>query len=58
MTLGMSTTAFTTLNVISSLVGIFSGVVVVLGMCNGQRLPRWTVICLKDFPARTVRAVV
>ncbi len=42
MILGMSTAAFTTLHVFISLVGIFSGVVVVLGMCNGQRLPGWT----------------
>ncbi len=42
MILGMSTATFTTLHVIISLVGILSGVVTVLGMCNGQRLPGWT----------------
>jgi len=42
MILGMSTATFTTLHVILSLVGILSGVVVVLGMCNGRRLPGWT----------------
>lgn len=42
MTLGMSTAAFTTLHVIISLIGIVTGIVVVLGMCAGERLPGWT----------------
>ncbi len=46
MILGMSTAAFTTLHVIISLIGIGSGIVVVLGMCQGLRLPRWTVLFL------------
>jgi hypothetical protein len=46
MILGMSTVAFTTLHVIISLIGIGSGIVVVLGMCQGLRLPRWTAVFL------------
>jgi|SRR5580692_6187738 hypothetical protein len=46
MILGMSTAAFTTLHVIISLIGIGSGIVVVLGMCQGLRLPRWTAVFL------------
>jgi hypothetical protein len=46
MILGMSTAAFTTLHVIISLVGIGSGIVVVLGMCQGARLPGWTALFL------------
>ena len=46
MILGMSTAAFTTLHVIISLIGIASGIVVVLGMCQGNRLPRWTALFL------------
>jgi hypothetical protein len=46
MILGMSTAAFTTLHVIISLIGIASGIIVVLGMCNGARLPNWTALFL------------
>jgi hypothetical protein len=46
MILGMSTAAFTTLHVIISLIGIVSGVVVVLAMCRGKRLPGWTALFL------------
>jgi hypothetical protein len=46
MILGMSTAAFTTLHVVISLIGIGSGIVVVLGMCQGVRLPRWTALFL------------
>jgi magnesium-transporting ATPase (P-type) len=46
MILGMSTAAFTTLHVIISLIGLGSGIVVVLGMCQGSRLPRWTALFL------------
>lgn len=46
MILGMSTSAFTTLHVVISLIGIFSGLVVVLAMCRGARLPRWTALFL------------
>jgi hypothetical protein len=46
MILGMSTAAFTTLHVIISLIGIASGMVVVLAMCNGRRVPGWTALFL------------
>lgn len=46
MMLGMSTAAFTRVHVIISVIGILSGLVVVLGMCNGKRLPGWTAIFL------------
>ena len=46
MILGMSTAAFTTLHVVISLLGIFSGLVVVLGMRRGARLPSWTALFL------------
>lgn len=46
MVLGMSTAAFTDLHVIISLIGILAGIIVVLGMCNGKRLPGWTGIFL------------
>ena len=46
MILGLSTAAFTTLHVLISLIGILSGVVVVLAMCRGKRLPAWTAIFL------------
>jgi hypothetical protein len=54
MILGMSTAAFTTLHVIISLVAILSGVVVVLGMCNGRRLPGWTATFLLTTIATSV----
>jgi hypothetical protein len=54
MILGLSTAAFTTLHVIISLVGIFSGLVVLLGMCNGRRLPRWTATFLLTTIATSV----
>ena len=47
MILGMSTAAFTMLHVLISLVGIFSGLVVALGMCRGARLPGWTALFLR-----------
>jgi hypothetical protein len=46
MILGMSTAAFTTLHVVISLIGIFSGLVIALGMCRGARLPGWTALFL------------
>lgn len=46
MILGMSTAAFTALHVLISLAGIVSGLVVVLGMCRGARLPGWTALFL------------
>jgi hypothetical protein len=46
MILGMSTHAFTTLHVIISLIGIGAGIVVVLAMCKGLRVPAWTALFL------------
>jgi hypothetical protein len=46
MILGMSTAAFTTLHVIISLIGIGAGIVVVLAMCKGLRVPGWTAVFL------------
>jgi hypothetical protein len=46
MILGLSLSAFTTLHVIISLIGIVSGVVVVLGMLAGKRLPLATAVFL------------
>jgi hypothetical protein len=46
MILGMSTAAFTTLHVIISLVGIASGLVVVVAMCLGRHLGAWTLVFL------------
>lgn len=46
MILGMSTSAFTLLHVLISLVGIGSGLVVVFGMLSGKRLDGWTPLFL------------
>lgn len=46
MILGMSTSTFTLLHVLISLVGIGSGLVVVFGMISGKRLDGWTPIFL------------
>ena len=46
MILGMSTAAFTALHVIISLIGIAAGLIVVLAMCNGRRVPGWTALFL------------
>jgi hypothetical protein len=46
MVLGMSLSTFTTLHVIISLIGIVTGVVVVLGMLAGKNLRVWTVLFL------------
>ncbi len=54
MILGLSTSAFTKLHVIISLVGIFSGLVVLLGLCNGRRLPGWTATFLLTTIATSV----
>jgi hypothetical protein len=42
MILGMSTATFTLLHVVISLIGIFSGLVVVYGWWSGKRLDAWT----------------
>jgi hypothetical protein len=46
MILGMSTSTFTLVHVVLSLVGIFAGLVVVLGMFGSKRLDRWTALFL------------
>lgn len=46
MILGMSTSAFTLLHVVISLVGIAAGFVVLFGMFRSERLDGWTAIFL------------
>jgi len=46
MILGLSTANFTLLHVVISLVAIASGLVVVLGMLQSQRMPGWTLLFL------------
>jgi hypothetical protein len=46
MILGMSTAAFTLLHVTISLIGIFSGFLVLFGMFRAKRLPGWTALFL------------
>lgn len=46
MILGMSTSTFTLLHVLISLVGIGSGLVVVYGLLTAKRLDRWTLLFL------------
>jgi hypothetical protein len=46
MVLGMSLTTFTLVHVLISLVGIFSGLVVLFGMIGGKRLNNWTAVFL------------
>ena len=44
MTLGISTSTFTLVHVILSLIGIVSGIVVLLGMLSAKRLDGWTAL--------------
>jgi hypothetical protein len=46
MILGMSTSTFTLVHVVLSLVGIFTGLVVLLGMFSSKRLEGWTALFL------------
>jgi hypothetical protein len=46
MILGMSISTFTLVHTVLSLIGIVSGVVVVLGMLNAKRLDGWTMLFL------------
>ena len=46
MILGMSVAAFTLLHVIISLIGIASGIVVLIGMLGAHRMPGWTALFL------------
>ena len=46
MTLGLSLSAFTTLHVVVSLIGIASGFIVLYGMLGSRRLGGWTALFL------------
>jgi hypothetical protein len=46
MILGMSTSTFTLVHVVLSLIGIFSGIVVLFGMIGAKRLNGWTALFL------------
>ncbi len=46
MILGMSTSTFTVMHVVLSLMGIFSGIVVLSGMLSANRLTGWTALFL------------
>jgi len=54
MILGMSLAAFTQFHVIISLIGIFSGIVVLVGMLNARRLPGATALFLITTVATSV----
>jgi hypothetical protein len=54
MILGMSTSTFTLVHVVLSLVGIGSGFVVVFGMFAGKRLNGWTALFLVSTVATSV----
>src|SRR5712692_6852276 len=46
MILGMSTSTFTLVHVVLSLIGIFSGAIVLFGMFNSKTLNGWTALFL------------
>ena len=46
MILGMSTSTFTLLHVVISLIGILSGLIVLVGMFGSRRLDGWTALVL------------
>jgi len=46
MILGMSTSTFTLLHVVISLIGIFAGLIVLFGMFSAKRLNSWTALFL------------
>src|SRR5271169_2429379 len=54
MILGMSTATYTFLHVLISLVGIGSGLVVMLGFLTGKRLGGWTALFLATTVATSV----
>ena len=54
MIFGMSTATYTFLHVLISLVGIGSGIVVVIGLLTGKRLDRWTGVFLATTVATSV----
>ena len=54
MILGMTTSTFTLVHVVLSLVGIASGLVVVFGLLAGKRLDGWTALFLATTVATSV----
>jgi MFS family permease len=46
MIIGLSTANFTLLHVLISLIGIASGIIVLIGMLGSRRLPGWTALFL------------
>src|SRR6202158_4172994 len=54
MILGMSTSTFTVVHVVLSLIGIASGFVVVFGLLAGKRLDGWTALFLVSTVATSV----
>ena len=51
---GLSTSTFTTVHTVLSLVGIFAGLVVMFGLIAGKRLDGWTVVFLAATVATSV----
>src|SRR3989442_9639327 len=54
MILGMTTSTFTIVHVLISLVGIASGLVVVFGLLTGKKLDGWTALFLATTVATSV----
>jgi hypothetical protein len=54
MILGMTTSTFTSVHVLLSLVGIVSGFLVIFGLLNGKRLDGWTALFLATTVATSV----
>ena len=54
MILGMTTSTFTLLHVIISLIGIGSGFIVMYGLLTGKRLDGWTALFLATTVATSV----
>lgn len=54
MMLGMSLSTFTLVHVVLSLVGIWSGIVVVYGLLAGKRLDGWTALFLASTAATSL----
>ncbi|HXM77089.1 MAG TPA: hypothetical protein VN971_09950, partial [Thermoanaerobaculia bacterium] len=51
---GLSTSTFTLVHVVLSLVGIFAGLVVMFGLVAGKRFDGWTVLFLATTVATSV----
>ena len=56
MIVGMSTSSFTVVHVVVSLIGIFSGAIVLFGMFRSQRLHGWTALFLATTVMKTPRS--